>query len=212
MNPPLENYILSHIDAEPEWLAQINRQTHVKLLHPRMLSGHLQGRILKMLVSMINPTHILEIGAYTGYSAICLAEGLLRPEGKVYTIEIDDEMEDFCRNSFNHSDFKDQIELKIGDAKEIIPTFDDAFFDLAFIDADKRSYWEHFNLLLPKIKPGGFIIVDNTLWGGKVVEEIASNDHQTKGVLNFNEKLAHDHRVEKVILPVRDGLTLIRKK
>lgn len=208
----LEDYILSHIDAEPEWLTKINRQTHLKLLHPRMLSGHLQGRILKMLVRMINPLRILEIGTYTGYSAICLAEGLLQPEGKVYSIEIDDEMEDFIRNSLDGSEFKEQIEWMIGDAKEIIPTFADAFFDLAFIDADKRFYWEHFNLVLPKIKSGGFIIADNTLWGGKVVEHIANNDYQTKGILEFNEKLANDRSVEKVILPVRDGLTLIRKK
>ncbi len=177
-----------------------------------MLSGHLQGRILKMLVRMINPRRVLEIGTFTGYSAISMAEGLLHPDGKVYTIEIDDEMEDFVRNSINGSDFKDNIEWIIGDARKIIPTFENEFFDLAFIDADKRYYWEHFNLLLPKIAPGGFILADNTLWGGKVVEEIENNDYQTKGILEFNEKLAQDQRVEKVILPVRDGLTLIRKK
>lgn len=207
----LENYILSHIDSEPPHLAKIYREAHVKLLHPRMASGHLQGRLLKMLVQMIRPKNILELGTYTGYSAICLAEGL-EDGGRVCTVEIDDEMEDFIRNSFHESVYNEKIELHIGDALKIIPSFEDDFFELAFIDADKRLYWDYFELALPKIKKGGFLIADNTLWSGKVVEEIDSNDWQTKGILEFNDKLAADERVEKVILPIRDGLTLIRKK
>ena len=207
----LNDYILSHIDPEPEWLATIYREAHVKLLHPRMASGHLQGRLLKMLVQMIRPGNILEIGTYTGYSAICMAEGL-EDGGKVHTVEINDEMEDSIRNSIDKSGYKDRIELHIADAMDLIPTFNDEFFELAFIDADKRLYWDYFELTLPKIKKNGFIIADNTLWSGKVVEEIDSNDWQTKGILEFNDRLAADNRVEKVILPVRDGLTLIRKK
>lgn len=212
MDDSIEEYILSHIDPEPEWLATIYRESHVKLLHPRMVSGHLQGRILKMIVRMIAPLHILELGTYTGYSALCLAEGLLRENGKVHTVEIDDEMEDFIRTSLDGSEYKDRVKLYIGDARAVIPGFEDDFFDLAFIDADKRVYWEYFELTLPKIRKGGFMIADNTLWSGKVFEEMANNDYQTKGILLFNEKLAADDRVEKVILPVRDGLTLIRKK
>lgn len=207
----IDDYILCNIDSEPPHLAKIYREAHVKLLHPRMASGHLQGRLLKMFVQMIHPKHILEIGTYTGYSAICLAEGL-EENGKVHTIEINDEMEDFIRNSFQESGYEDKIALHIGDAMDIIPSFEDDFFQLAFIDGDKRLYWNYFELTLPKIEKGGFLIVDNTLWNGKVVEAVESNDWQTKGVLEFNKKLANDNRVEKVILPVRDGLTLIRKK
>lgn len=211
MSEHLEAYILSHIEPEPELLRNINRNAHVKLLHPRMLSGHLQGRLLKMLVQMAAAKNILEIGTYTGYSALCMAEGLTA-DGKIHTIEIDDEMEDFIRECIDLLPDKDKIELHIGDAVDVIPEFDDTFFDLAFIDADKRLYWKYFELLLPKIKPGGFIIADNTLWSGKVLEKPAKNDYQTKGVQEFNNKLATDPRVEKVILPIRDGLTLIRKK
>lgn len=207
----LNDYILSHIDAEPAHLAKIYRDAHVKLLHPRMASGHLQGRLLKMLVQMIRPKSILELGTYTGYSAICMAEGL-EEDGTVHSIEINDEMEIFIRNSFQESGFNDKIELYIDDALKIIPSFEDEFFELAFIDADKRLYWDYFELTLPKIKKNGIIIADNTLWSGKVVEDVESNDWQTKGILEFNDKLAVDNRVEKVILPIRDGLTLIRKK
>lgn len=208
----LDEYILAHIDAEPNYLTRLNRETHLKLLHPRMLSGHLQGRLLKMFVQMINPENVLELGTFSGYSALCIAEGLLKEDARVHTIEINDEMEDFIRHAIDNSPCKEKIELHIGDATEIIPHFDDQFFDLAFIDADKRLYWEHYQLVLPKLRTGGFILADNTLWSGKVVEEIANNDYQTKGILEFNEKLGSDNRVEKVILPIRDGLTLIRKK
>ena len=208
----LNHYIHAHIDAEPDYLAQLHRETHLKLLHPRMVSGHLQGRLLKMFVQMINPENVLELGTFSGYSTLCIAEGLLKENAQLHTIEINDEMEDFIRRVIENSSFKEQIWLHIGDATKIIPIFEDNFFDLAFIDADKRLYWEHYELILPKLRKGGFVLADNTLWSGKVVEDVANNDYQTKGILAFNEKLAKDNRVEKVILPIRDGLTLIRKK
>lgn len=207
----IEEYIVSHSDSEPLLLKKLQRDAHLHLLRPRMIAGHLQGRLLKMFVHMICPKHVLEIGTYTGYSAICLAEGL--PEGgHLYTIEINDEMEDFIRKYLDQSEQKEKISLLIGDALDIIPTFKDNFFDLVFIDADKRKYWEYFEVVLPKVSTGGFIFVDNTLWNGKVLNETHFRDPQTKGILDFNDKLANDDRVEKVILPIRDGLTLIRKK
>lgn len=206
----IEEYILSHSDPEPDLLKELRRDAHLHLLRPRMIAGHLQGRLLKMFVRMICPKHILEIGTYTGYSAICLAEGLSE-RGHLYTIEIDDEMEDFIRKYLDQSEQKEKISLHIGDALDIIPTFKDNFFDLVFIDADKRKYWEYFEAVFPKVRPGGFIFVDNTLWNGKVLAETQNNDPQTKGILEFNDKLANDNRVEKVILPIRDGLTLVRK-
>ncbi|MDR1743331.1 MAG: O-methyltransferase [Dysgonamonadaceae bacterium] len=208
----IDEYVKKHIDEEPALLKQLKRDTHVKLLHPRMVSGHLQGRLLKMLVQMICPLNVLELGTYTGYSALCMAEGLEQAGAMIHTVEIDDEMGDFIRNYFEKSEYGDRIRLYIGDATEVIPSFDDAFFDLVFIDADKRRYWDYFESVLPKLRKGGFVIADNTLWSEKILEQPASNDWQTKGVLEFNEKLKDDDRVEKVILPIRDGLTLIRKK
>ncbi|HBG41528.1 O-methyltransferase [Limibacterium fermenti] len=207
----LEEYILSHSDPEPPWLRDLYRKAHIRLVHPRMLSGHLQGRFLKMLTQMIRPQNVLEIGTYTGYSALCIAEGLTGISF-VYTIEKDDEMEDFIREAFAASPYDGRICLYIGDAAKIVPAFAKDFFGMVFIDADKREYWEHYELILPKVLPGGYILVDNTLWSGKVLEKTPNNDWQTKGILEFNEKLAADDRVEKVILPIRDGLTLIRKK
>ncbi len=205
----LEDYILQHIDEEPDYLAKINRKTWVRQINPRMLSGHLQGRILSMLVKMIQPTNVLEIGTFTGYSALCLAEGLTE-NGTVDTIEIDDELEDFILENFSISPFKEQINLHIGNAMTIIPTLD-KIYDLVFLDADKYHYSDYLELVLPKLRKGGFIIADNTIWNGKVVEELKHNDKQTEEILHFNEKVKEDKRVEKVILPVRDGLTLIRK-
>ncbi|MDO5524062.1 MAG: O-methyltransferase [Bacteroidia bacterium] len=207
----LEDYILSHIDAEPEWLKKIDRDAHVKLLQTNMISGHLQGRFLKMLTQMIRPKRVLEIGTFVGYSALCFAEGL-EENAEVHTIEIDDELEDYIRNNFAQSEHGQKITLHIGDALQLIPGFEDESFELAFIDADKESYWDYLETMLPKIRKGGFILVDNTLWYGKVVEEVASNDWATKGILDFNQRLANDDRVEKVILPIRDGITVIRKK
>jgi len=206
----LEQYILSHIDDESELLKHLDREAHVKLLRPRMLSGHLQGKILKMLCRMMQPRFVLEIGTYTGYSALCLAEGS-PDDAVIHTIEIDDELEDFVREQFNSSGLGSKINLHIGDASDIIPYFD-IVFDLIFIDADKRHYIDYYDLVLKKIRPGGLIIVDNTLWDGKVLKNPHPTDKQTLGIQQFNDMLARDSRVEKVILPVRDGLTLIWKK
>lgn len=207
----IEEYILSHIDPEPEVLKRIDRDAHVNVLHGNMGSGHLQGRFLKMITRMIRPKRVLEIGTFVGYSALCFAEGL--EEGsELHTIEIDDELEDRIRGNFARSEYGSKITLHIGDALEILTRFPDESFDLAFIDAGKEAYWDYFSATFPKIRKGGFILVDNTLWYDKVVEEVRSNDWATLGILDFNRRLADDDRVEKVILPLRDGLTLVRKK
>lgn len=211
MSEELEEYILSHIDAEGEDLARLNRETHIYHLRPRMCSGHLQGRLLKMFVRMINPQNILELGTFTGYSALCLAEGLIAPDGELHTIEIDDELEDFIRSHFEASPLADRLHLHIGDARDILPTIDKTF-DLVFMDANKREYSEYYDLVFPRLAPGGFIIADNTLWDGKVVDWGKKLDAQTEGILKFNDYIAHDDRVEKVIIPLRDGLTIIYKK
>ncbi len=207
----IEDYIIDHIDEEPELLRQIYRDAQVKLLHGIMSSDHLQGRILKMFVQMIRPSKVLEIGTYIGYSALCIAEGL-EENGTLETIEIDDEMEDIIRDNFSRSSHSDKIKLIIGDANELVPQYDDNSFDLIFMDGNKRDYLRLYESILIKTKPGGFIFADNSLWHGKVLGEPKSNDWQTKGILEFNNHLKSDNRVEKVILPVRDGLTLIRKK
>jgi len=205
----LNSYILTHIDEEPPSLASLYRNAHVKLVRPRMVSGHLQGRILKMLVRLHHPQRILEIGTYTGYATLCLAEAL--PEnGEIHTIEKDDEMESFIREQFDASSLKNKIRLHIGDALEIIPRLE-GNFDMVFIDADKRSYCEYYDLIFDRINPGGVILVDNTLWSGKVLETPQPSDMQTLGILKFNEKIKQDRRIEKVILPLRDGLTIIYK-
>ena len=211
MSEELEEYILAHIDAEGDALARLNRETHIYHLRPRMCSGHLQGRLLKMFVRMINPRNVLELGTFTGYSALCLAEGLIAPEGELHTIEIDDELEDFIRSHFEASPFADRIHLHIGDARDILPTIDKTF-DLVFMDANKREYSEYYDLVFPRLSPGGFIIADNTLWDGKVVDWGKKLDAQTEGILKFNDYVAQDDRVEKVIIPLRDGLTIIYKK
>lgn len=206
----VEDYITEHIDREPDLLKQIDREAKLKLLHGNMISGHLQGRLLKMLVHMVRPNRVLEIGTFTGYSALCMAEAL--EEGAtLHTIEIDDELEDIILENIKRSAFSDKIILHIGDANVISEQFENDYFDLVYMDGDKRDYWSYFENVLPKIKKGGFIIADNTLWYGKVVEPVKSNDWQTKGIIYFNNKLKSDERVEKVILPLRDGLTLIRK-
>jgi predicted O-methyltransferase YrrM len=206
----LEEYILRHIDEEPELLREIHRETHLKLLHGIMVSGHLQGRLLKMLVRMIHPSQVLEIGTYTGYSSLCIAEGL-EEDARLHTIEIDDELEEMILRNFGRSSVANRITLHIGDAAALLPGFEDGFFDLAFLDGDKRNYWQIYEATLPKVKSGGFLLADNTLWHGKILEP-TSSDRQTQGIQEFNERLTSDNRVEKVILPLRDGLTLIRKK
>ena len=206
----LENYILNHIDAEGDYLYRLYRATNVHLLRGRMASGHLQGRLLRMLVHMIRPRNILEVGTFSGYSAICMAEGL-EDGGKVYTFEINDEQEDFTRPWIEGSAVADKIEFIIGDAVTEAPRLG-IVFDMAFIDGDKRTYLDVYEMALRVVKPGGFILADNTLWDGHVIDHAYDNDPQTQGIESFNDYVAHDNRVEKVILPLRDGLTLIRKK
>lgn len=207
----LDDYILRHIDAEGDYLKALYRDTHLKLLYPRMASGHLQGRLLKMFVRMIRPQRILEIGTYSGYSALCMAEGLA--EGaRIYTFEINDEQEDFTRPWLEHSAYADQIDFRIGDALKEVPVLG-LRFDLVFIDADKRRYVDYYEMALEYLNDGGFIIADNTLWDGHVLEEHPhASDQQTLGIQAFNDRVAQDNRVEKVILPLRDGLTILYKK
>lgn len=207
----IDEYIRAHIDPEPELLKRIDRDAHVSTLNGNMTSGHLQGRLLKMITCMIRPRRIVEIGTFVGYSALCLAEGL-EEGGELHTIEIDDELEDRIRDNFARSEYGERITLHIGGALELLPHFQDESFDLAFIDAGKEAYWDYYSATLPKIRKGGFILIDNTLWYCKVVEEVKNGDWATRGILEFNRKLTDDDRVEKVILPVRDGLTLVRKK
>ena len=210
MTEQLEDYILRHIDAEPERLHRLWRATQLHLLYPRMASGHLQGRMLVMLTRMIQPRRILELGTFSGYSALCLAEGM--PDDAVlHTIEVNDEQEDFTRPWLEGSPWADRIHLHIGNALDIVPTLGEPF-DLIYIDADKRHYADFYRLVKPHLNPGGYILADNTLWDGHVVEPEHQHDAQTQGIMAFNDLVAQDTKVEKVILPMRDGLTIIRKK
>jgi predicted O-methyltransferase YrrM len=203
----IEEYVLSHIDKEPEVLSWLTRETHLRTLKPRMLSGHLQGRMLKMFCAMMSAKRILEIGTFTGYSAICMAEAL--PEdGELHTLEINDEMEEFLNEVFERSGMSEKIHLHIGDASRLIPQLEGQF-DVVFMDGNKRHYSEYFDVVFPKLRLGGLLIADNTLWDGHVLED--SKDAQTVGVQKFNDKVFSDERVERVIVPVRDGMTLIRK-
>lgn len=205
-----DEYILLHSDPEPDYLAEINRNTHVRMINPRMCSGHYQGRVLSMFCKMIRPQKVLEIGTYTGYSALCIAESLPK-DGVLHTIEIDDELEDFILENFQKSPFADRIKLHIGRALDIISNLEETF-DLAFIDGDKREYIDCFEKILPKINDGGYIIADNTLWDGKVLtNSVRDNDKQTIEMIHFNQKISKDKRIERIMLPVRDGLTIIRK-
>lgn len=206
----IDKYILNHIEPQNEVLKELERETHLKVIHARMISGHLQGQVLTMFSKMIQPKTILEVGTFTGYSAICLAKGLQKT-GKLITIEIDDELENLAKKYIDKTGFKNIIVQRIGAALEIIPTLKESF-DLVFLDADKREYVAYYNLVFDKVKNGGYIIADNTLWSGKVLEKPASDDEQTKGVIEFNTLIKNDNRVEKVILPLRDGMTIIRKK
>jgi len=206
----LDNYILEHIDNEDAVLTELDRVTNLKVLGARMISGHLQGQVLSMLSKMIRPKTILELGTFTGYSAICLAKGL-QEGGKLITIEIDDELEILAQNYFQKAGMQDKIEQRIGPAIEIIPDLKDKF-DLVFLDADKREYVNYYKLIIDKLESGAYIIADNTLWNGKVLDTPKTDDWQTKGILEFNSFVKDDLRVEKVILPLRDGMTVIRKK
>lgn len=208
----LEEYLTAHSSAEPPLLAHLRREAHVHLLQPRMLSGHLQGRFLKMLVALAKPRNILEIGTYTAYATLCLAEGLGDSDGRVHTIEHNDEMEDFIRRSLALSPLSERISLHFGEAEDIIPSLVATTpFDFVYMDADKRHYLSYYHLLIESLPTGALILADNTLWDGKVIQEPLPQDAQTQGILNFNELVAHDSRVEVVLLPLRDGLSLIRK-
>ena len=209
MDSKLESYVLSHIDAEGDYLYRLYRATNIHTIHGRMASGHLQGRLLKMLVTMIRPRNILEVGTFSGYSAICMAEGL-DDGGKVWTFEINDEQEDFTRPWIEGSPVADKIRFIIGDAITEAPKLG-ILFDMAFIDGDKRTYVETYEMVMSVLRSGGYILADNTLWNGHVTDHAYDRDHQTVGIRRFNDHVAADKRVEKVILPLRDGLTIIRK-
>lgn len=203
----IQEYCEAHTSAESSLLKSINRDTHANVLMPRMLSGHLQGRLLAFISQMIKPERILEIGTYTGYSALCLAEGLTKT-GKLLTVDINEELETRVRQYFAQSPYQDQIDFRVGNALDIIPTLDDSF-DLVFIDADKVNYGRYYDLVIDKVKLGGFILADNVLWSGKI---LAPNpDKDTRAILEFNKKVAEDSRVENVLLPVRDGIMVVRK-
>ena len=206
----LDDYILAHIEPEPEYLYRLWRATNIYMLHGRMASGHLQGRLLKMLVQMMRPKNILEVGTFRGYSAICMAEGL-DDGGRVYTFEINDEQEDFTRPWIENSPEADKITFIIGDAISEAPKLG-IEFDMAFIDGDKRTYVETYEMVLSVLKPGGFILADNTLWDGHVTDPAYDHDQQTLGIRRFNDYVAQDPRVEQVILPLRDGLTIIKRR
>lgn len=205
----LDEYICQHSQKESSLLNELNRETWSKVLIPRMLSGHLQGRALSMLSKMIRPKHVLEIGTYTGYSAICLCEGL-EQGGKLITIDINEELENMAISYFKKAAVKDKIQHYVGNAIDIIPTLDDDF-DLVFIDADKENYSNYFDLVIDKMPVGGFIIADNVLWSGKVVKTTEEKDQETKAIKAFNNKVQNEERVENVLFPIRDGLMICRK-
>lgn len=224
MTEELEHYVLSHSAPEGDYLYRLYRATNIHTIHGRMASGHLQGRLLKMFVEMIRPNNILEVGTFSGYSAICMAEGLAAidslnnetsakesTKSKVWTFEINDEMEDFTRPWIEGSPVADHIEFRIGDANTEAPKLG-VEFDMAFVDGDKRTYVETYEMVLSLLRPGGYILADNTLWDGHVTDPAYDHDHQTQGIRRFNDHVAQDNRVEQVIIPLRDGLTVIRKK
>jgi len=205
----LQQYIVKHTSPEDVLLKELDRETHLRILHPRMLSGHLQGKMLSMISHMINPKYILELGSFTGYSAICLAEGL-KDDGRLVTIEVNDELEDFTRSYIERSENAAKIDFRIGDSREIIGELHYEF-DLVFIDADKREYLDYYKQAIAKTRKGGYIIADNILWHGKVTEEVHPNDKHTQAILEFNDFVQNDDRVENVIFPIRDGLMVVRK-
>ena len=208
LSEELQRYVEEHTTPETELLQKLNRETHAKVMKPRMLSGHLQGRILSIFSHMIKPENILEIGTYTGYSAICMAEGL-RDGGKLYTLDINEELEAMVRSYFKEAGVEDKIDYRIGNALDIIPGLN-VMFDLVFIDADKVNYSNYFDLVIDKVNAGGFIVADNVLWSGKVVNE-GKTDKDTQVMLDFNSRMHNDERVENVLFPVRDGLMVMRK-
>lgn len=210
LSEELENYAAQHTEDEPLLLQQLNKRTHLNVLQPRMISGHFQGRFLSLLSKMVQPRTILEIGTYTGYATLCLAEGL-HPEGVLHTIDIKEELTDLQREFFDRSGYGNQIVQHLGKAADIIPSLNTTF-DLVFIDADKQNYAHYFDLVIEKMNRGGIILSDNVLWSGKVVEEVKHNDKHTQALMAYNQKIKDDPRVETVLLPIRDGITLSRVK
>ncbi|WP_026902815.1 O-methyltransferase [Pedobacter glucosidilyticus] len=208
LHETLKLYLEQYCEPEPELLKHIDRETNLKVLMPRMVSGHYQGRVISLLTKLVNPKNILEIGTFTGYATLCFAEGLAEG-GKIITIDINEELEDRVRGYFAQSVYADKIDYRIGNAMEIVPTLKETF-DMVFIDADKKNNLNYYHLVFNQVKPGGLIIVDNVLWSGKVVAQ--KEDKDTSNIINFNDEIAKDQRVEKLILPVRDGLFIIRKK
>lgn len=210
LSEELENYAAQHTEDEPLLLQELNKRTHLNVLQPRMISGHFQGRFLSLLSKMVQPRTILEIGTYTGYATLCLAEGL-HPEGVLHTIDIKEELTDLQREFFDRSGYGSQIVQHLGKAADIIPALNTTF-DLVFIDADKQNYAHYFDLVIEKMNRGGLILSDNVLWSGKVVEEVKHNDKHTQALMAYNQKIKDDPRVETVLLPIRDGITLSRVK
>ena len=210
LDPQVEAYVLAHTQEESPLLKKLNRETNAKILMPKMLSGHLQGQVLSMLSYMIRPQKILEIGTYTGYSAICLSEGL-QQGGVLHTIDNNEELESMVRYYFKEALVEEKIHYHIGEAIEIIPGID-AIFDLVFIDADKENYSKYYDLVFDKVRAGGYIIADNVLWSGKVLEDPKNMDEDTKAIYDFNQKIFNDKRVQNVLFPIRDGLMIARKK
>lgn len=205
----IDDYAVNHSQDEPDLLKQLNRETYQKILQPRMLSGHFQGRVLSMISKLVNPKFILEIGTYTGYSALCLAEGM-QYEGELHTIDVNEELFDFQRKYFEKSEHGSQIIQHLGNALDIIPSLDYKF-DLVFIDADKENYSNYFNVIIDKLHPGGIILSDNVLWSGKVIESLKEDDADTRSLIKYNKLLKNDSRVETILLPIRDGLSISRK-
>lgn len=210
MTPELENYIEGHISPEPEYLKRIDRKTNLYRLNGRMCSGHIQGRLLKMLTSMIKPKKVIELGTFTGYSALSIAEAL-EDDAVVHTIEADDELEEEILTNIYEAEAEKKVKLHIGDALQVMEKWGNDYFDLAVIDADKRQYPQYFSRLMQLVKPGGYIIADNTLWDGHVIES-CKHSSQTQGIITFNDMVVNTEGVEVAMIPVRDGLTLIRKK
>jgi predicted O-methyltransferase YrrM len=210
LDPKIEQYTLQHCEPESELLYELNRQTHLQIIQPRMLSGHLQGRILSSYSKALSPNNVLEIGTYTGYSALCMAEGL-KKDGTIHTIDINEEVTSFTQSFLNKSKFNNQIKLHVGNALDLIPTLK-LEWDLVFIDADKENYSNYFDLVIDRVRSGGWIIADNVLWSGKVLKPTDKNDHETAALKAFNQKVHQDPRVTNLLLPVRDGMMILIKK
>jgi caffeoyl-CoA O-methyltransferase len=209
LDPQLEEFVVKHTEEEPALLQKLNRETYAKVMMPRMLSGHLQGRVLSMLSHMIQPERILEIGTYTGYSALCFAEGL-KESGKIITIDINEELESMVRSFIKEAGLEDKVDYRIGNALDIIPELKESF-DIVFIDADKENYGRYYEMVIDKVRKGGYIIADNVLWSGKVLLEKEKMDKDTEAIVHFNQKVQDDPRVQNVLFPIRDGLMIARK-